>query len=259
MERILFKKTYEFLTRNNLLTWHNSVYKKDSTTNRLILIVNDIHQNLDHRQDSCLVFLDQSKVLDRIHYQSLMKKLQAKGIDGKLLQLMNSYLINRKIWVILNGAKSNWFNVNAGVPQGSILGPLLFLIYADDLVEDLECDIHLYADNAVIMVNYQNSITAFSQVNRDLERLNEWANKWHMSFNLEKTKYMVITTVDKPHPSLQLNRIKIEQVHSYPQLGLILNDHINDAITKANKKIGLIWRLNSELPIYAVENIYNHI
>ena len=83
-----------------------------------------------------------------------------------------------------------------------------------------------------------------------------------MSFNPEKTKYMVITTVDKPHPSLQLNRIEIEQVHSYPQLGLILNDrlnwedHINDAITKANKKTGLIWRLNSELPRYAVENIY---
>ena len=80
-----------------------------------------------------------------------MRKLHAKGIDGKLLQLMNSYLLNRKIRVILNGAKSNWFNVNAGVPQGSILGPLLFLIYADDLVEDLECDIHLYADDAVLI------------------------------------------------------------------------------------------------------------
>ena len=152
--------------------------------------------------------------------------------------------------------------IKAGVPQGSILGPLLFLIYADDIEENLECDIHMYADDAVLIAKYTNPDTAVTKINRDLEKLNTWAEKWHMSFNPEKTKYMIIGNTNQPHPSLQLNDTQIDQVHSYQQLGVILNDklnwedHINHVISKANRKIGLMWKLSSELPRYAVENIY---
>ena len=263
LERILFNKMYSFLTENNLLTWRNSGYKRrDSTTNRLIRIVNDIQLGLDRREPSCLVFLDQSKAFDRIHHSSLMRKLQVKGIDGGLLQLLSSYLHNRNIRVALSGAKSRWHVTKAGVPQGSILGPLLFLIYADDIEENLECDIHMYADDAVLIAKYTNPDTAVTKINRDLEKLNTWAEKWHMSFNPEKTKYMIIGNTNQPHPSLQLNDTQIDQVHSYQQLGVILNDklnwedHINHVISKANRKIGLMWKLSSELPRYAVENIY---
>ena len=97
--------------------------------------------------------------------------MKCKGIDGNLLKLMDSYLKDRKLRVVLDGAKSSWFNIFAGVPQCSILGPLLFLIYADDIVAELECDIHLYADDAVLITNYNNPVTAFDKVNRDLDRL----------------------------------------------------------------------------------------
>ena len=144
LERLVFNRMYSFLTANNLLTWRNSGYKKnDSTINRLIHIVNKIYENLEHKQDTCLVFLDQSKAFDRIHHDSLKYKMKCKGIDGNLLKLMDSYLKDRKLRVVLDGAKSSWFNIFAGVPQGSILGPLLFLIYADDIVAELECNIHL--------------------------------------------------------------------------------------------------------------------
>ena len=196
LKRILFNKMYSFLTENNLLTWRNSGYKRrDSTTNRLIRIVNDIQLGLDRREPSCLVFLDQSKAFDRIHHSSLMRKLKVKGIDGGLLQLLSSYLHNRNIRVALSGAKSRWHVIKAGVPQGSILGPLLFLIYADDIEENLECDIHMYADDAVLIAKYTNPDTAVTKINRDLEKLNTWAEKWHMSFNPEKNKYMITVYV----------------------------------------------------------------
>ena len=94
---------------------------------------------------------------------SLRCKLQAKEIDGRLLQLLDNYLMNCKMRVVLSGAKSNWHTINTGVPQGSILGPLMFLIYADDMVEELECDIHLYADDALLIANYRNHITAIEK------------------------------------------------------------------------------------------------
>ena len=263
LERLVFNRMYSFLTANNLLTWRNSGYKKnDSTINRLIHIVNKIYENLEHKQDTCLVFLDQSKAFDRIHHDSLKYKMKCKGIDGNLLKLMDSYLKDRKLRVVLDGAKSSWFNIFAGVPQGSILGPLLFLIYADDIVAELECDIHLYADDAVLITNYNNPVTAVDKVNRDLDRLHTWAETWYMAFNPTKTKYMVISNTDRPHPSLNLNGVELDKVSSYPQLGLVLNekmnweDHINSAITKANKKMGLMWKLSNDLPRFAIENIY---
>ena len=117
---------------------------------RLIYIVNTIFSNLDTKEDSCLVFLDQSKAFDYIHHKSLKYKMQTKGIAEKLLQLMGSYLHNRKLRLVLDGAKSMWLDVLTGVPQGSILGSLLFLVYVDDLVDDLKCDVHLYTDEAVL-------------------------------------------------------------------------------------------------------------
>ena len=264
LERLIFNKIYAHCETNGLLTWRNSGYKKmDSTTNQLAYIVDKIYKKLDRRRDNCLVFLDQSKAFDRIHHESLKYKMEKLGISGQLLTLLANYLQNRQIRVILDGAKSSWCNISAGVPQGSILGPLLFLIYVNDLIDDLECDIHLYADDAVLMTDFGNDVQlCFEKINRDLYRLNSWAEKWFMSFNPTKTKYMVISSVDKPHPDLSMNGVMLEQVHSYRQLGLIINDrmnwedHISSAIIKANKKMGLMWRLNNDLPRYAVEAIY---
>ena len=227
LERLIFNQIYGFLEQHNLLTWRNSGYKrKDSTINRLIRIVNTIHLNLERKEKSCLVFLDQSKAFDRIHHASLLHKLKMKGIDGMLLDVLANYLQDRKIRVALEGAESRWYHIRAGVPQGSILGPLMFLIYADDIVEGLECDIHLYADDAVLITNYIAPEEAYAKLNRDLQRLESWATKWFMSFNPAKTKYMVIAGHDQPHPHLMFNDVILEEVSTYPQLGLVLNNRL---------------------------------
>jgi len=265
-ERLVFNKIYEHCTEKRLLTWKNSGYKKaDSTVNQLLHIVNNLYKNLDRKEETVCVFLDQSRAFDRIHHESLIYKMKRMGIEGSLLSLLGNYLEDRKIRVALDGAKSGWYRIFAGVPQGSILGPLMFLIYVNDIVDNLQCDIHLYADDAVLLTNYkiETEVAAFERINRDLRKLEEWAIQWHMSFNPIKTKYMIVAkdTV-RARPEIQMSNVILEQVHSYTQLGLTINDtlnwndHINTIINRANKKIGILWRLSNDLPRYAVENIY---
>ncbi len=119
----------------------------DSTSNQLIYVVNNIYKNMDNQEDSALIFLDQSKAFDRIYHGGLKAKLRTIGVYD--------YLDNRTICVSLDGKKSKWYKVTAGVPQGSILGPLMFLIYINDMVDNLETEIHLYADDAVMMTNFK--------------------------------------------------------------------------------------------------------
>ena len=102
----------------------------------------------------------------------------------------------------------------------------------------------------------------FEKINRDLHSLNSWAEKWFKSFNPTKTKYMVISSVDKPHPDLSMNGVMlgtsplVSTAGTYHKRPHELEDHISSAITKANTKMGLVWRLNNDLPRYAVEAIY---
>ncbi len=214
-----------------LLTWRNSGYKKrDSTSNQLIHLVNRIYRGLDSRQESALVFLDQSRAFDRIYHAGLKKKMKVFGIDGPLYDLLSNYLEDRKIRVVLDGSKSKWRKTTAGVPQGSILGPLMFLIYVNDIVEELESEIYLYADDTALIINFkkEDTIRSFDQLNRDLGRLARWARDWYMLFNPTKTKYMIISNRHQDmYPSLKLNDEELERVPTYPQLGLHINENMN--------------------------------
>lgn len=113
-------------------------------------------------------------------------------------------------------------------------------------------------------VSKEDTEAAFNRINSDLATLSDWANRSFMEFNPDKTKYMVVSSdiESRTNPTLELNGTDLEKVHNYPQLGLYLNDkmnweeHINHAINKANKKMGVIWKLSKDIPRYAVENIY---
>ena len=157
------------------------------------------------------------------------------------------------------------YQVTAGVPQGSILGPLLFLLYINDITMSLESEMHLYADDAVLMTNLQHDPNNMNIIEQDLQRLHQWADKWHMSFNASKTKYMIVSrTKTTIYQTPRLNNIELENVQSYPQLGLTLDDsmnweaHITKLISKANRKIGLIWKISEHLPRICAENMYNY-
>ena len=134
------------------------------------------------------VFLDISKAFDKVWHEGLLYKLKQNVISGNLLETLTDFLKDRKQRVVLNGQNSSWANVEAGVPQGSILGPLLFLIYINDLPDNLSTNVKLFADDTSLFSVVHDITTASCDLNYDLNREREWAFQWKMSFNPEPSK-----------------------------------------------------------------------
>ena len=127
LEKIVFDQVYKFLNDNNLLSKHQSGFRPgDSTIYQLLSITSSIYENFEKFNETRAIFLDISKAFDKVWHDGLIFKLRCNGISGSLLDFFQNYLSNRRQRVVLNGQESNWMNTEAGVPQGSVLGPLLF-------------------------------------------------------------------------------------------------------------------------------------
>ena len=193
-ERLVYNVLYDHCIRNNLLTWRNSGFKKlDSAMYQVINISHTIFKELELGKDACLVFLDVSKAFDKVWHGGLLHKLRCKGVSGQLLDWFDSYLKGRKQRVVINGQQSSLLEVSAGVPQGSILGPLLFLIYINDIVTNVSSDIFMFADDTILFEIIENHERSFTTLNNDLDVLSRWAAQWLVTFNAGKTEYMVIS------------------------------------------------------------------
>ena len=196
---------YKHLCTNGLLTDHQSGFCPcDSTINQLLSISHKIYTGFKERpsRETRAVFLDFSKAFDKVWHEGLLYKFECNGISRNLLKLIRNFLSNRKQRVLLNGKNSEWAEISAGVPQGSVLGPLFFLVYINDLVGNVRCDIKLFADDTwLFSVIYDKSKTA-AELDRDLERVRLWAWQWKMKFNTEKTERVIFSakTVKPIHP-----------------------------------------------------------
>ena len=180
----IFNEIFGFFIENNLISQHQSGFKPgDSCINQLLSITPEIYQSFDERPDASSVFLDISKAFDKVWHDGIIFKLKQNGISGNLLNLLSNFLRNRKQRVVLNGQTSSWADVNAGVPQGSILGPLFFLIYINDLADDLSSNAKLFADDTSLFSVIHNANTTAKELNNDLVKINRWAYQWKMSFN----------------------------------------------------------------------------
>ena len=131
------------------------------------------------------VFLDLSKVFDRVWHEGLLRKPMNSRINGNLNDLIEPFLHNRRQRVVLNDQSSNWKLVKASVPQGSVLGPLFFLIYINDLPQRLISDVKIFADDTFLFLIANCSKTSASVLNSDLLKIQDWAYQWKMSFNAD--------------------------------------------------------------------------
>ena len=160
---------FRFFIENDLISQHQSGFKPgDSCINQLLSITHEIYQSFDEIFNVRSVFLDISKVFNKVWHHGLIFKLKQNGISGNLLNLLSNFLRNRKQRVVLNGQTSSWADVNAGVPQGSILGPLLFLIYINDLADGLSSNAKLFADDTSLFSVVHNANTTPKELNNDL-------------------------------------------------------------------------------------------
>ena len=269
-EKIVFKHLYNFLITNKLITKNQSGFTPgDSGTNQLLSLIHDVHLAFD--DNSCLevrsVYLDMAKAFDKVWHEGLLYKLKQNGIDGNLLKFFENYLSNRKQRVVLNGESSDWAPIFSGVPQGSVLGPLLFLIFINDLEEGIISQIKFFADDTSLYSVVRDPDKSARELNHDLEIINKWAKQWRMSFNPDPTKpaeEILFSHKRKPiaHPPLFFNGIQVKRVNEHKHLGLILDPllnfaaHFKEKIAKARKGIGIIKHLRSYLPLNTLEQIY---
>ena len=150
---MIFNSLYLYLSSNNLITSNQSGFRPgDSCPNQLLFLVNEIHKAFEDPKSLELraVFLDISKAFDKVWHEGLLFKLKQNGVTGKLLKFFESYLHNRNQRVALNGFYSNYSAIESGVPQGSVLGPLLFLVYINDLEKNIKSHVNFFADDTML-------------------------------------------------------------------------------------------------------------
>lgn len=195
----------------------------DSTTNQLIKITDDIGRALDSGKEVRVIFCDISKAFDRVWHAGLVHKLEQIGIRADLLNWFKSYLSERRQRVVIEGNRSQVFDIKAGVPQGSILGPILFLIFINDIVNEIFCNIKLFADDTSLYIVVEDEYASAELLNSDIEKIHQWSEQWLVNFNAQKTEAMTISKkfIKPHHPPVYMNDNIIKEVENHKHLGLI--------------------------------------
>ena len=255
LEKIIFKYMYNFLNKNSLISHYQSGFTPgDGSVNQLVDLVNFIYESFNEKKEVHSVFLDTSKAFDRVWIQGLLTKLRSYGIGKKLLGWISLYLINRKQRVLLDGFYSTWEITRAGVPQGSVLGPLLFLVFINDITENIQSHIKLFADDTMLYLDVDHTKAA-QTLNQDLQNIYAWSQKWLVNFNAKKTESLIFTTktVKQQHPPLFLHNTATAEVNSHTHLGLTLSSdgkcekQITNMISKTNYKLAALSKLKNSL------------
>ena len=189
IEKLMYKRLSNFLDINNLMYSLQFGFRpKYSTTHALINLPWSIRQSLDEGSFGCGMFVDLQKAFDTVDHKILLHKLEYYGIRGVCNDWFKSYLSDRKQFVSIDGHNSDLMTVDCGVPQGSVLGPLLFLIYINDLHKAIQyCKVHHFADDTNLFHTSQSVKNLNKLVNRDMKHLNNWLSANKISLNVEKT------------------------------------------------------------------------
>ena len=235
---ILYNSQYGF--RNNF-----------STALALTELVEEITNTNDLGKCQISLFIDLSKAFDTINHQILLTKLDNYGIRGIALDWLKSYLTNRSQFVDINGKYSKKANITCGIPQGSIIGPILFILYINDLHKvSNRLKFILFADDTTILCEGDNVQTAAKMFNKEILKVNKWFQANRLSLNLTKTHYMVFNGGKKSgNTEIIINNNNIDRVDSTKFLGVLIdqkltwNEHIKLVESKIAKSIAIMYRV----------------
>ena len=186
LEHILVSQIMKHLETNSILCNNQYGFRaRRSCESQLLLTIDDFARALNNRLQVDIGILDFSKAFDKVPHARLVKKLDYYGIQGKTLQWITSFLYNRSQQVVIEGTYSSPCKVTSGVPQGTVLGPTLFLLYINDLISNIQSTVRLFADDCLIYRPI-NSLNDHQLLQQDLNTLNTWAKTWQMKFNVDK-------------------------------------------------------------------------
>ena len=246
-----------YLETNQLLSDSQFGFRHSrSTADILAYLTEQVSRSLEKQGVTRSVALDISKAFDKVWHRGLLHKLSSYGIEGQVYNLLSSFLRDRHIFVVLDGQKSTTRRVTAGVPQGSVLGPTLFLLYINDLPDNVVSKLVMYADDTTLSksIDKTNSSTQRQQLsdilNRDLQSVQEWGQRWMVTFNSSKTKALLHSrSRDKSqHPSLQMSGSNLSEQEAISLLGLTLSSdlswrqYLQSIFRQASQRVGCLFR-----------------
>jgi len=234
-----------FLESLNLITCHQHGFRAGhSCTTQLLLLMEDFTNYYEQDIPFDCIYLDFAKAFDRVPHQRLLTKVHNIGIRGKLLNWIRNFLTNRQQRVMVNDSYSNWSNVVSGIPQGSVLGPMLFTIFINDIPVDIASSIKIFADDTKIY----NTTHHCDIIQSDLDKLAYWSEKWLLPFNVDKCKVLHYgkknTKQDyEMHGNIIASSLSIKDLGITFQVNLSFDEHICKITSMANSRLGIIKNL----------------
>ena len=270
IEKIMHKQLYAFLEYHNILFKNQFGFrKKCSTAHSLIEITEKIKESIDSGKFGCGIFIDQKKAFDTVNHSILLRKLEHYGIRGSMLDWFESYLTNRKQYVFYNGVSSDVKCVTCGVPQGSVLGPLLFLLYINDLPNiSNKLQFFLFADDTNIYYESNDLRHLEKTVNEELKKLSLWLNLNRLALNISKTNFVIFRScrrIADHNVTLIMNRKALQQSEYVKYLGVLLDEHLNwghqikNVALKCSRGTGMLAKLRPFLKIKLLRSIYYNL
>ena len=254
LERAVHDQLYLFLADQNLLTPNQSGFRKQHSTGTALLHILDIMQrDIDGGKCCGVLFLDLKKAFDTVDHQILLEKMVSYGVEGNALQWFDSYLSNRQQRTLINDSLSEPKLVTCGVLQGSKIGPLLFILYINDLPDRiLHCKVFLYADDTALYYAADNSRTIEDVLNTEMQNVSDWFMTNKLTLNSKKTKAMIFGTSKRlkaiPPLDIRCGDDQIEQVSVFKYLGVLLDstlsfsEHIEYVCKKVNMRLSILGR-----------------
>ena len=246
-EKVVTSRVVSFWAEHQLLNPSQFGYLEGrSTVSQLLSCYNDWCLTRNSSKASDVIFLDLSKAFDSVPHEHLLLKLNRNGIDGQLHLWFRNFLTNRKQRVLIHGSYSDWSPVTSGVPQGSILGPVMFLIYVNDIPDIITSTAKLFADDSKIYRQINNVEDSIA-LQIDLTTLNLWADRWQMKFNPTKCEVMRIShNKDKRSTRYNISGTELRNVSNYKDLGVIMasdlkwSKHVEQIVHKANRVLAYL-------------------
>ena len=265
LEKLFNKRLDSFITKHNILSKCQYGFRSNrSTSMALIELLEKLTNSIDDKKLTVGVFIDLKKAFDTIDHKLLLKKLEFYGVRGLVLKWVESYLDSRKQYVNMNGTRSDLLQIKCGVPQGSILGPQLFILYINDI-----CNVSkllqfiLFADDTNIFYSSSQYETLSTVVSTELSKLQTWFALNKLSLNISKTNYMLFTRKNVSNRiDIVFDGKQIERVHTTKFLGVIIDDklswqhHVSHVCKKLNKSLAVINKVRYILNVDALKNLY---
>ena len=245
LERIFRDPIFEHLENQGILTNDQHGFRQKRSCVTQLLEVMEIWLNIfDQGLAWDTIYMDFAKAFDRVPHNRLLAKIRSLGIRGKLLNWISDFLTNRKQRVVIGNSASPWTEVTSGIPQGSVLGPILFVMYINDLPNEVMSYIKIFADDTKIFRAIR-SISDINKIQKDIDRLVAWSIKWQLYFNSSKCK-VIHYGKNNPNHNYNINNSKLAEDDKEKDLGVLFDNkltfqsHIRQICASANSRVGLI-------------------